>query len=959
MDDSVHGSADDPLVRQLVATRRVAVARSYVAEHTGGAAGARPLAGAPLVLDFDVSDARAFVAMARHPSGAITFHAPELLPARRGAAGRTPIRFTIHTTGARAESDDGTAARRGPITKLIRLVVMRVVRHASRELAGDVVEPLLEQLGRAWERSAWRGKPRGLVRVVSTNRALGLRKAIGRDAPMHRTATAPPRNLLLIHGTFSDVVGGFGALASATGSDGRRAFDALAAAYSGRIFGFNHYTIGDSPEENARALLAALPREPTQFDVLTHSRGALVLRTLLERQAALGADATRFQLGRAVLVAGPNEGTPLAAPARWTTLTSWLANLIDLFPDNPFTLGVSFLSEALGWMARHALGALPGLAAMTPGGPVISALEGAPSEFAELAALVSNCEPAGNVAARLADVGIDTFFGGANDLVVPTEGGWRIERPDGANVIAAGAIGCFGPGGNLVASSGAAVHHCNFFVQRESIDFIRHALAGEPVGRPAIDPASVLPWRRPALAAAVTASIAANVASAASAAAPARRSRRPTEAAPQDAALVPALEHSYVNRPAYGDGLHLLVVSPSVAQSRAAAATASADTELAHMLRAAERDDTAVIIAAFRNARVVEPFRKRGGAAGARWRAIIDARRAIDRHAAGDAAAPAATDAELARVGCMMFDTLFPGQIRRLYDAARSELRDRRLEVSFTSMIRWVADKPWELAYDPAREMFLCTEEINFVRNVFTAGPAESIPPRGGPLRILLVTAEPGSSPELSTSSEVASIEAAFGALDASHRAGRIEIDVMHGVTAAGLHARLERATEQRRPFDALHFIGHAEYRAKEGMGYIALDANGDAPRSGAGSRGAQLLAATTFREIITRRGIRLVFLNACDTGRGFGRADAAFAAGTAPFLIAGGVPAVVANQFPVLDRSAAAFAGHFYERLARGASIGDAMREARVAVRYLVAAEPIDWAVPVLFARNAGDRLV
>jgi CHAT domain-containing protein len=101
------------------------------------------------------------------------------------------------------------------------------------------------------------------------------------------------------------------------------------------------------------------------------------------------------------------------------------------------------------------------------------------------------------------------------------------------------------------------------------------------------------------------------------------------------------------------------------------------------------------------------------------------------------------------------------------------------------------------------------------------------------------------------------------------------------------------------------------------------------------------------------------VFLNACDTGRGFGRADAAFAAGTAPFLIAGGVPAVVANQFPVLDRSAAAFAGHFYERLARGASIGDAMREARVAVRYLVAAEPIDWAVPVLFARNAGDRLV
>jgi CHAT domain len=97
---------------------------------------------------------------------------------------------------------------------------------------------------------------------------------------------------------------------------------------------------------------------------------------------------------------------------------------------------------------------------------------------------------------------------------------------------------------------------------------------------------------------------------------------------------------------------------------------------------------------------------------------------------------------------------------------------------------------------------------------------------------------------------------------------------------------------------------------------------------------------------------------NACETGTGFsGALD--FASGVAPALVAAGVPAVVANQFPVLDPSATAFARHFYWSLAHGRSIGDAAREARVAVNYLIAGEAIDWAVPVVFARNPYESLV
>jgi hypothetical protein len=82
-------------------------------------------------------------------------------------------------------------------------------------------------------------------------------------------------------------------------------------------------------------------------------------------------------------------------------------------------------------------------------------------------------------------------------------------------------------------------------------------------------------------------------------------------------------------------------------------------------------------------------------------------------------------------------------------------------------------------------------------------------------------------------------------------------------------------------------------------------------------------------------------------------------AQGVAPMLVAGGGPAVVANQFKVLDPSAVAFSQHFYWALASGRTLGDAAREARVAVNYAIAGEAIDWAIPVLFARNPGDQLV
>jgi hypothetical protein len=77
-----------------------------------------------------------------------------------------------------------------------------------------------------------------------------------------------------------------------------------------------------------------------------------------------------------------------------------------------------------------------------------------------------------------------------------------------------------------------------------------------------------------------------------------------------------------------------------------------------------------------------------------------------------------------------------------------------------------------------------------------------------------------------------------------------------------------------------------------------------------------------------------------------------------APALIAAGVPAVMANQYAVLDTAATTFARELYAALARGRSLGDATREARVALGHSVGAGALDWAVPVLFAREPGATL-
>ena len=445
------------------------VAQEFIAQPKAATRGQAGPAG-PLDFSCDLAPDETSILAIRHPSGALTFHLP-VQSSSRGLRQPNQVRFVVDVRSA--DVDSGT---RGIVTKAVKAVVIKV----GKAIADKVTTFLLPKLVAAFEKDSWskHGLQEGWLKVTPETLAKGLEPG---------EPVSSDRSLLFIHGTFSNAKSAYGSLVTSN------FFDRIKSAYGDRIFAFDHFTLSRTPEENARMLLQGLPEQTTTFDVITHSRGGLVLRNLVERAGQFGPLSRRFKLGRAVLVASPNEGTPLATPERWKDTVGWMANLLELFPDNPFTTGAAFVANGLVWLAKHASGDIPGLHSMDGNGELIAALQSPPDPPTDaFSALVSNYNPTSKVLLRMIDAGVDQFFGSANDLVVPTEGGWRVARP-WKPFIPAGRIGCYGPGGNLSADS---VTHVNFFSRPETVDFLVKALAGEPQPLRRIDPQAALPDRR-------------------------------------------------------------------------------------------------------------------------------------------------------------------------------------------------------------------------------------------------------------------------------------------------------------------------------------------------------------------------------------------------------------------------------------------------------------------------------
>lgn len=293
------------------------------------------------------------------------------------------------------------------------------------------------------------------------------------------------------------------------------------------------------------------------------------------------------------------------------------------------------------------------------------------------------------------------------------------------------------------------------------------------------------------------------------------------------------------------------------------------------------------------------------------------------------------------RLGHELFQALFTGQVGKLFDRSQGMTFDSgsglrvKLKFKLDPELAHLHSLPWEFLYQAETEDFLClSRRTPLVRYLDVPRPIH-LSPLPKALRILVMISNPKGLPQLDLEQERRNIEEAWG------RHPQVEVAFLENAHIAGL-----RSAMLEKPFHVLHYMGHGSVQpdSREGLLYLEKPSGEWDPVRGES-------VATILKDF---KSLRLVFLNACDTGRADGPNPFA---GVATALVMGGVPAVVAMQFPISDWASIAFCNAFYERLAAGDPVDTAVSEGRQSI-YSRDTHSKEWGTPVLFMRVADGVL-
>jgi len=285
--------------------------------------------------------------------------------------------------------------------------------------------------------------------------------------------------------------------------------------------------------------------------------------------------------------------------------------------------------------------------------------------------------------------------------------------------------------------------------------------------------------------------------------------------------------------------------------------------------------------------------------------------------------------------GQHLFDALLPGKVRGCFRTAAGLLsQGQRLRLRLRLRPPELSALPWEFLYDPELEIFLGIDSRILLSRYVVDAP-EFVKPMAvsPPLRLLVAFSNPmGVMPlDLDREKEVL-IQATRGAVDA----GRMEISFLDHIT----HARLRSTLRDVQPH-IFHFVGHGEFDGEKGY-LIFEDDHGKARRM------SDRKLWTFFRDA---QGMKLAVLNAC---HGATTSTGQAISGVAPYLVAKGMPAVIAMRYPVPDDTAITFSREFYEALTHEtpAAVDVAVAAGRRAIYQDMDSDQPDWGIPNVFLR-------
>ena len=357
----------------------------------------------------------------------------DLQTADRSALSSNEIRIPTSAPGQEASRDLKQGALK--IVKILRLSPADAIAEKAGELTAKAAAIRIAQ---HYESKLEPGP--GLYRVNDVFYPEALRDSKFQTDKAH---------LLFIHGTASSTTGSFASMALAAGQtdlsilrNSTKEWSELREHYSGRVLAFEHFTLSQSPVQNALDLARQLP-ENLRVHLVTHSRGGLVGELLciedldpvyiglLQQKNHEDAEALRelrevlkdkkLNIERFVRVACPARGTILAS-TRLDHYLSVLLNLIGYIPilhENPLYAYVkATILELIKLKAEPEH--LPGLAAQMPDSPLVNLLNRRDLQTKADLAVIAGDIVGRDFLGKLKEFATNLFFWEDHDLVVNT-----------------------------------------------------------------------------------------------------------------------------------------------------------------------------------------------------------------------------------------------------------------------------------------------------------------------------------------------------------------------------------------------------------------------------------------------------------------------------------------------------------------------------------------------------------
>jgi hypothetical protein len=281
------------------------------------------------------------------------------------------------------------------------------------------------------------------------------------------------------------------------------------------------------------------------------------------------------------------------------------------------------------------------------------------------------------------------------------------------------------------------------------------------------------------------------------------------------------------------------------------------------------------------------------------------------------------------------------GCLKSCLDQARQRKARLRIRLNLTEVPE-LGCLPWEFLRNPRIQHFYSRfTETPMVRYLEYGSPRNCLAVKP-PLRMLVILSSPSDYPPLELEAEYEKLKAELVPLTKQN------LLTIQKLPAATTKALLDELLEGLRhnPFHIIHFMGHGEFDSDTGKGYLVFEDEDKRATKISGEAMGNIL-----RDHDT---LRLAVINACEGAR-ISEEDSY--AGTAQGLLNhGNVPAVVAMQFPVTDKSAIDFASQFYKAIAAGYPVEAALSEGRKAIS--LDEDSVEWGSPVLYMRSRDGQL-